>query len=41
MQVLDDIRSDTKLRTQNITKILFCKHMNDSCGAKIEAQQSL
>ena len=41
IQVFDDLWSGVKLRTLNITKILFCKHMNNSCEAKVEAQQSL
>ena len=32
IQFFDDIRSDIKLRTGNIFKILFCKNMNDSSG---------
>ena len=36
IQFLDDLRSDIKLRTRNITKILFCKNMNDSCGQKLK-----
>ena len=41
IQVFDDLWSGVKLRALNTTKILFSKHMNDSCGAKIKTHQSL
>ena len=34
IQFFDDLWSGIKLRTRNITKILFCKNINDSCGQK-------
>ena len=44
IQFFDDLRSGIKLRTINITKLIFSKHrvnMNDSCGETIENQPSL
>ena len=44
IQFFDDLQSGIKLRTLNITQILFGKHrinMNILCGVKIEAKQSL
>ena len=44
IQLFDDLRSGIKLRTMNITKLLFSKHrvnMNDACGEQIETQPSL
>ena len=44
IQFFGDLWSGIKLRTINITKLLFSKHrvnMNDSCGEQIETQPSL
>ena len=36
IQFFDDLRGGIKLRTHNITKIVSCKNMNDSCGPKLK-----
>ena len=44
IQFIDDLWSGMKLRTINITKLLFSKHrvnMNNSYGEQIETQPSL
>ena len=44
IQFFDGLQSDIKLRTINITKLLFSNHrvnINDSCGEQIETQPSL